>query len=86
MSRILLGGTEEINDKLLSYGRLLQGAMATEDICTAQAARWCYPPKTHPLHSMREGEDGMALELETNEEAQGLLAPPSSLPLIRPSE
>ncbi|XP_023702370.1 potassium voltage-gated channel subfamily KQT member 1 isoform X2 [Cryptotermes secundus] len=34
---------------------------------------------------MREGEDGMALELEPSEEAQGLLAPPTSLPLIRPS-
>jgi len=39
MSRTLRGGTEEINDKPLSYGRLLQGAMAAEDICTAQAAR-----------------------------------------------
>jgi len=35
---------------------------------------------------MREGEDGMALELESNEEAQGLLAPPSGVPFIRPSE
>jgi len=86
MARTLRGGTEKINDKPLSYGRLLQGVMAAEDICTARAARWCYPPEKHLLHSMREGEDGMALELEPNEEAQGLLAPPSSLPLIRPSE
>lgn len=44
----------------------------------------CLQPR-RLLHGMREGEDGMAVELES-EEAQGLLAPPSSLPLIRPSE